>query len=115
MSCIGVLIEHSGLVPWLECVFAGVPKMLTGKKFPMNVRALRFVWIFVDDVTSFDEFQEKLYSISLENILAEHSMKNFIRPAFLMILFICAEKEGGFPLHIFACKKNAPIFLCCKT
>ena len=24
VGCIGVLMENSGLVPWLECAFAGV-------------------------------------------------------------------------------------------
>ena len=34
VGCIGVLMENSGIVPWLECAFAGVSKMLKGKKFP---------------------------------------------------------------------------------
>ena len=55
---IGVLMKNSDLVPWLECAFVGVPKMLTGKNFPMNVCALRFIVLkllrgFVDNVTSF--------------------------------------------------------------
>ena len=76
-------MEKSGLVPWLECAFAGVPEVLTGKTFPINVCALRFIVLellrgFVDDVASFKELQEKLDSISQENILAEHWLKNLI-------------------------------------
>ena len=76
MGCIGVLMENSGLVPWLEYGFVGAPKMLTGKKFPMNIHALRFILSkllrgFRDDVISFGKLQEKLDSISQENILAE--------------------------------------------
>ena len=88
---------------------------LTDKKFPRNVRALAVLVLellrsFVDDVTSFDELQEKLDSISQENILAEHWVKNLIRPVFLMMLFIRAEREEEFPLHLYACTKMLPYF-----
>lgn len=38
---IGTLIDGSGLGEILKSAFPGVPKMLTGKKFHQNVRALR--------------------------------------------------------------------------
>ena len=71
------LIENNGFVNWLEYAFAGVLKILTGKNFPINVRALRFTVLellkgFADNVTSFEDYQEKLESISQENILAKH-------------------------------------------
>ena len=37
-------------------------------------------------------------------------LKNLIRPVFLMMLFIRAEREGDFPLHIYACKEMLPYF-----
>ena len=43
VGCIGKLMENSGMEKVLSAAFAGVPKMLTGKKFPMNVRALRLL------------------------------------------------------------------------
>ena len=103
MGCIGALIENSGHVPWLECAFAGVPKIVTGKEFPINDCALIFIVLelmrgFADDLTSFDELQEKLDSICQENILAEHWVKNLIRSVFLMMLFIRTEREGEFTL-----------------
>ena len=57
IGCVGVLMENSGLVPWLQSAFASVPKMMTGKKFPMNTRALSFAVMellkgFIDDVYS---------------------------------------------------------------
>ena len=42
IGCVGVLMENTGLVPLLQSAFARVPKMMTGKKFPMNMRALRY-------------------------------------------------------------------------
>ena len=55
IGCVGVLMENSGLVPWLQSAFASVPKMMTIKKFPMNIRALCFAVMellkgFIDDV-----------------------------------------------------------------
>ena len=41
IGCVGVLMENSGLAPWLKSAFASVQKMLIGKKFPMNMLALR--------------------------------------------------------------------------
>ena len=43
IDCIGTLMENSGLEEVLSDVFGGVSKMLTGKKFPQNVRALRML------------------------------------------------------------------------
>ena len=36
-------MSNSGLEEILKKSFAGVEKMLTGKKYPMNLRALRMV------------------------------------------------------------------------
>ena len=38
-----MLIEGTGLAEIMESTFAGVNKMLSGKKFPQNVRAMRLV------------------------------------------------------------------------
>ncbi|KAL8588411.1 hypothetical protein ACOMHN_029580 [Nucella lapillus] len=43
VGCIGSLMEGSGLEDILASTFAGVPKLLTGKKYPQNVRALRIL------------------------------------------------------------------------
>ena len=43
IGCIGYLMTGTGLSEIMKSTFAGVPKMLTGKKFPQNIRALRLV------------------------------------------------------------------------
>ena len=43
VGSIGTLMAGSGLYELLESTFAGVQKMMTGKHFPQNVRALRLV------------------------------------------------------------------------
>lgn len=91
-------------------------KMLTDNKFPLNVCALRVIVLellrgFVDNVTSFDELQQYILGEYLCRTLDEKSYT----AVFLIMLFICAEREREFPLHFYACKKNVPIFLCCRT
>ena len=83
IGCVGVLMENSGPVPWLQSASAGVPKMMTGKMFPMNVHALRFAVLellcrFVDDVGSFGELQKRLDNVAQKSILAEHWVQNLI-------------------------------------
>ena len=43
VGCCGTLMAGSGLSEILSVAFGGVQKMLSGKKFPQNVRALRMV------------------------------------------------------------------------
>ena len=43
MRAVGSLMAGSGLEDILTSTFAGVPKMLSGKKYPQNMRALRIV------------------------------------------------------------------------
>ena len=73
VGCVGVLMANSGLTPWLKSAFAGAEKMLIGKKFPMNVRALRFVVLellrgFVDDLICFNDLEKRLDQISSRSI-----------------------------------------------
>ena len=42
-GAVGSLMVESGLSDILSEVFGGIPKMLSGKKFPQNVRALRMM------------------------------------------------------------------------
>ena len=43
IGAVGTLMSNSGLEEVMNSIFAGVPKMLSGKKFPQNMRALRLV------------------------------------------------------------------------
>ena len=42
-GAVGTLMSNTGLTEIMQTTFGGVPKMLSGKKFPQNVRALRMV------------------------------------------------------------------------
>ena len=38
-------------------------------------------------------------------MLAEHWIKNLVTPVLLMMMYIRAEREGEFLLHLYVCKK----------
>ena len=43
IGAVGTVMSNSGLEEVMNSAFAGVPKMLSGKKFHKNMRALRLV------------------------------------------------------------------------
>ena len=70
----------------MQRVFAGVEKMLLGKRFPMNVRTLqlvvnKFLREFINYNEDSTEFHLFLKRISEESDLAEHWIKNLVCPA----------------------------------
>ena len=43
IASVGTLMDNTGLTEIMQTAFGGVPKMLSGKKFPYNMRAMRIV------------------------------------------------------------------------
>ena len=89
--------------------------MLTGKKSPMNVRVLRFAILellrnHVEEMDSFKDFDNFLESCSSKSVLSKHWVVNFIRPVMLLLIYIRAEREEDFALHLYACCKMMPYF-----
>ena len=115
VGCVGTLMANSGLEELLGSAFAGVPKMLAGKNFPMNVRALRMV---VEELlrekistfTSYDEMVEKLDEKASQSRTAKHWVSNLIKPVLIMMLYLRAEREGDWALHLYAVDKMLPYF-----
>ena len=61
VRCVGKLMEGSGLNKLMASAFEEVEKMLIGKKFRINVRALHLAAIeflrgFIDDIKDYTEF-----------------------------------------------------------
>ena len=82
---VGKLMEGSVLNKLMAKAFAGVEKKLIGKIFPMHVRALHlvaneFLLGFINDIKDSTEFHLFLKRISEESVLAEHWIKNLVRP-----------------------------------
>ena len=115
IGCVGVLMANTGLDDILKSGFGGVQNMLSGKKFPQNFRALRLVMeeLLSKVVENLDTYEDLV--ISLE-VLSEQSKTTrvwvdcLIRPVLLMMLFVRAEREGDWPLHLWAVQEMMPYF-----
>ena len=119
VGCIGVLMANSGLSSVLKAAFGSVDKMLLGKKYPMNVRALRFVVIEllrgnIDAISNYDELIQWLDDLCTQSVLSEHWVKNLVKPVLLMLLYVREEREGEFSLHLYSCNKMMAYFLAAR-
>ena len=59
---------------------------------------------------SYQDLMQKLEHQSNQNRTAKCWVENLIKPMLLIMLFVRAEKEGNFLLHLYACKKMMPYF-----
>ena len=117
IGSIGSLMSESGLSEILDAVFAGVPKLLSGKKFPQNVRALRLVMeeilrdiLLTHKVDSLSQLMTILESLSSQSRTTKLWVDCLIKPMFIVMKFIRAEREGDWCLHLLAVKEMIPYF-----
>ena len=115
VGSVGNLMANSGLEDLMKSAFAGVSKMLSGKNFPMNVRALRMVVEellrnSINTFTSYDEMIDELDKKSNKSRTAKHWVMNLIKPVLIMMMYVRAEREGEWPLHLFSVKLMIPYF-----
>ena len=80
-----------------------------------TISTLRFAVIellkgFIDDVYSYEDLEKRMEYLAQKSIIAKHWINNLIRLVFLVILFVQAEQEGEFPLHLYACRQKIPYF-----
>ena len=100
IGSVGTLMGNTGLSEILQTAFGCVPKMLTGKTFSQNMRALRMV---VEELLSSimvtNEDYEQLMSILNDKANKSRTAKlwtdNLIKPVFLMMIFVRAEREAN--------------------
>ena len=117
VGTIGSLMAGSGLSEILSSTFAGVSKMLTGKKFPQNFRAMRLVSeellrniVNHGDVMSMEDLLAHLDVAARKSKTSKLWVDCFIKPVFLMMLYVRAEQESDWPLHLVAVKRMLPYF-----
>ena len=113
-SC-GTLMSNSGLKDLLQSGFGGVEKMLTGKNFPQNFRALRMVVEevlreFIHDISNADELQQFLDGKRQESHTCKLWIDYLIKPVLYMMMFVRAEREGDWLLHLYAVEMMIPLF-----
>ena len=115
VGCIGTPMPNSGVEEILKCRFAGVANMLSGKTFPYNIRALRLLVEeilrgHITNLESYQEMMDALHDVSSRSRTAKHWVEKLIKPVFLIITFVRAEREGDWQLDLYACSQMLPYF-----
>ncbi len=115
IGAVGTLMANTGLTEVMQIAFGGVAKMLTGKKFPQNLRALRLIVEellrpIINDTENYDELIALLDSKSHESRTAKLWVDNLIKPVLLMMVFVRAEREADWVLHLSAVATMLPYF-----
>ena len=107
IGCIGTLALDSGLFNILSSAFAGVEKMMQGKKYPQNFRALVLLTeellqpILHPDssqgliISSMGELQRHLDDLGTRSRTAKFWIDVVIRPILLCMKYTRAEREGN--------------------
>ena len=93
--------------------FGGVASMLTGKKFPQNVRALRMVTQevlrdVIKQAVNKSDLMKVLNDKASQSRTARLCVDCLITPTFLAMLYVRAEREADWPLHLLAVKEMLP-------
>ena len=115
VGCIGKLMANTGLEEVLSCAFGSVKKMLIGKYFPQNIRALRMmleeiIAATIENISSYDGLTIELTNMSTKSNTAKLWIDGFIGPMLRILLYIRAEREGEWALHLAAVEKMLPYF-----
>ena len=105
IGCVGNLMQNSGLEAVMKSAFGGVPKMLSGKNFPNNFRALRMVVeevlkSTIENVDSPSALLNTLDNLCSKSKTSKLLIDCLIKPVLIMMRFARAEREGEWPLHL---------------
>ena len=116
VGCIGVLMANSGLEEVLKAAFGGEARMLTGKNFPQNVRALRMLCEkllrdILQDADTSDELLQLLERRAIQNRTTKLWLDCLSQQVLIMMLFVRAEREAGWVLLLHAVALMMPYFL----
>ena len=97
VGSVGTLMGNSGLVELLKSTFAGVTKLLNGKTFPQNVRALCIVTEellrnTLDNFNGYSGLECYLNDLRSQSRTAMLWVDCLIPPVLLMTMYVCAER-----------------------
>lgn len=115
IGSVGTLMNNTGLTEVMQSAFGGVPKMLSGKKFPQNMRAMRMVTEeilrpLIQTSTDYEHLMSILNNKASQSKTAKMWVDNFIKPVLLMMVFVRSEREADWPLHLWAVGEMLPYF-----
>lgn len=112
---VGNLMSNTGIADILCSGFAGVAKMMIGKKFPMCMRAL---WIVVEmilaqlitNLNCYDDPMEVLPERAAKSKTCKLWLNWLIKPVFILTNFVRAKREGDWALHLKCVRTMMPYF-----
>ena len=112
---VGKLMMDSGLSDILKHVFGGVEKMLSGKKYPQNVRAFRLLAEellrkHIRETDAYEDLDTMMTDVSNQSKTSKLWVDCFLRPVLLMMAFVRAERESDWPLHLWVMSQMMPYF-----
>jgi len=94
VGSVGTLMHGTGLTEIMESAFSGVSKMLSGKKFPPNVRALRIVATEIlrpvferQEVVDMNSLLTILSDLSKQSRVSKCWIANLIKPVLVMMKY----------------------------
>ncbi|PIK51925.1 hypothetical protein BSL78_11180 [Apostichopus japonicus] len=116
-GCIGTLMADTGIAEILSAAFGGVLKMLIGKKFPQNIRALRML---VEELLrplfgkhnfqKMDDLLKELNALSARSKTSQLWVDCLIKPVFTILRYIRAEREADWAVHLDTVNEMIPLF-----
>ena len=115
IGCIGTLMCSSGLEDILEVAFKGVPNMLLGKAWPKALCGLRMVVeALLEPLITQGNVTVHQMEQALEDASASRTGRLWvdclIKPVIILLLFIRAEREGNWLLHLYSLHRMLPYF-----
>lgn len=99
VGAVGKLMQETGLYEILGSALGSVQKMMSGKQYSQNVRALRMVVEVllakhIKDMQTPKELDGFLQSVSNQSPSLKLWVDNLIQPVILMMMFTLAERES---------------------
>ena len=112
-----VIMAGSGMKEVLASTFGSIDKMLSGKKYPQNFRALRMLVeemlrdvVLVQDVTSFAGLIEVLDARASRSRTSKMWINNLVKTVIIMMNLYRRGHEGDWAFHLFAAEAMLPYF-----
>ncbi|MES9884496.1 MAG: hypothetical protein ABW185_26930, partial [Sedimenticola sp.] len=115
LGCIGGLMKGSGLEEILNSAYKGVSSMLNGKAWPKALRGYRMiVTALLKDCVLSGKITHEAIDEVLQSVRSSKTSRLwidcFIYPVVIAHMFVRAEREGNYILHMFCMTKMLPYF-----
>ena len=115
VGSVGAPMGNSGLEEVLKAAFGGVTRMLTGKNFPQNTRVLRMVADellrpLISRVDTHEDLVSLLEKEATKSRTAKVWVENPVIPVLIMMIYVRAEREAEWSLHLWSMQQMIPYF-----